>query len=141
MRAVGGLIGIATPEKDGLIGKQYAVRSIFKAGLLIDYKVDVHSLYSTTSLIELYIYSQGNIAYYRVLASPLSDGNIIIKYIGTNNCNFKFENNKLYVLPKQVDITIKYKISLFRNAVPFFSSIPISDFPNITGDIITPTID
>lgn len=138
---MGGLIGVATAEKDGLTEKQYTVRSIFKAGLLIDYNVDVYKIFATSSLIELYVYSESFVAYYRVLSLPSPNNNIIIKYIGLNDCNFKFKDSKLYVLPKHVDITIKYKISLLRSKVPFFSSIPISDFPNITGDIITPTAD
>ena len=47
--------------------------------------------------------------------------------------------NILYVLPRHTDITIKYKIGLYRNDIPDFATISISDFANITGNIITPT--
>lgn len=138
---MGELIGDVTTEKDGLMNKEYVVREVSLAGLLIDYNADPSTrLYTSSSLIELYLYSGGNVAYYRVLAWPLSS-KIIIKYIGTNYCDFKFQDNKLYVLPKSTDITIKYKVSLTRRVVPLFSNISISDFSNITGDIITPIAD
>lgn len=46
---LGGLIGTATPEKDGLMNKMYVVRSITNAGLVIDYKTDSNMLYTSTS--------------------------------------------------------------------------------------------
>lgn len=136
---LGELIGTATPEKDGLMNKMYVVRSITNAGLVIDYKTDSNILYTSTSLIELYIYSLSNVAYYRVIALP-SD-TIKIYYIGSHWCDFKYKDYKLYVLPKSTDIDIRYKISFTRRYVPIFSEIPTSDFSNITGEIITPTPD
>lgn len=136
---LGELIGTATPEKDGLMNKMYVVRSITNAGLVIDYKTDSNILYTSTSLIELYIYSLSNVAYYRVIALP-SD-TIKIYYIGSHWCDFKYKDYKLYVLPKSTDIDIRYKISFTRRNVPIFSEIPTSDFSNITGEIITPTPD
>ena len=138
-KVLGELIGTATPEKDGLMNKMYVVRSITNAGLVIDYKTDSNILYTSTSLIELYIYSLSNVAYYRVIALP-SD-TIKIYYIGSHWCDFKYKDYKLYVLPKSTDIDIRYKISFTRRYVPIFSEIPTSDFPNITGEIITPTPD
>lgn len=134
---LGGLIGIASAEKDGLMGKEYAIRYIYNAGLSINYDVNMTSLYSTTSLIELFLYSTGSVAYYRILATP--EKNIIIRYLGNNDCDFKLNGNILYVLPRHTDITIKYKIGLYRNEIPDFATISISDFANITGNIITPT--
>ena len=136
---LGGLIGTATPEKDGLMNKMYVVRSITNAGLVIDYKTDSNMLYTSTSLIELYIYSLSNVAYYRVIALP--SNTIKIYYIGSHWCDFKYKDYKLYVLPKSTDIDIRYKISFTRRYVPIFSEIPTSDFSNITGEIITPTPD
>ena len=138
-KVLGELIGTATPEKDGLMNKMYVVRSITNAGLVIDYKTDSNILYTSTSLIELYIYSLSNVAYYRVIALP-SD-TIKIYYIGSHWCDFKYKDYKLYVLPKSTDIDIRYKISFTRRYVPIFSEIPTSDFSNITGEIITPTPD
>lgn len=138
-KVLGKLIGTATPEKDGLMNKMYVVRSITNAGLVIDYKTDSNILYTSTSLIELYIYSLSNVAYYRVIALP-SD-TIKIYYIGSHWCDFKYKDYKLYVLPKSTDIDIRYKISFTRRSVPIFSEIPTSDFSNITGEIITPTPD
>lgn len=135
-----GLIGITTAGKNGLTPKEYAVRSVSAAGLMIDYSVDSAQLYTSTSMIELYIYVNGNVAYYRILSIPVS-ANIIIKYIGINYCEFKFSDKKLYVLPKNTDIEIKYKVSLYRRVIPIFTTIPVSDFSNIGGDIITPTSD
>lgn len=136
---VEGLIGITTAGKNGLTPKEYAVRSVYGAGLMIDYDTDSTGIYTTTSLIELYMYVNGNVAYYRILCIP--SPNIIIKYIGINYCEFKFSGNNLYVLPKGTDIDIKYKVSLYRAAIPVFTTIPVSDFSNIVGDIITPTPD
>ena len=138
-KVLGELIGTAPPEKDGLMNKMYVVRSITNAGLVIDYKTDSNILYTSTSLIELYIYSLSNVAYYRVIALP-SD-TIKIYYIGSHWCDFKYKDYKLYVLPKSTDIDIRYKISFTRRYVPIFSEIPTSDFSNITGEIITPTPD
>jgi hypothetical protein len=138
-KVLGGLIGTATPEKDGLMNKMYVVRSITNAGLVIDYKTDSNMLYTSTSLIELYIYSLSNVAYYRVIALP--SNTIKIYYIGSHWCDFKYKDYKLYVLPKSTDIDIRYKISFTRRYVPIFSEIPTSDFSNITGEIITPTPD
>ena len=76
-------------------------------------------------------------AYYRILATP--NKNIIIRYLGNNDCDFKLNGNILYVLPRHTDITIKYKIGLYRNDIPDFATISISDFANITGNIITHT--
>ena len=138
---MGELIGTATPEKNGLMSREYVAGEIILAGLLIDYNVDSSTvLYTSSSLIEVYVYAIGNVAYYRVLACPISP-KIIIKYIGINYCDFKFKDDKLYVLPKSTDITIKYKYSLGRMEAPAFYSIPVSDFSSITGDIITPTAD
>jgi hypothetical protein len=105
-------------------------------GMVIDFKVEDGVLYTTSSIIELYVYSTGMVGYYRILASPTE---IKIKYLGQNCCDFKFSDNKLYVLPNNSDITITYRFVLGRHYVPIFSSVPISDFTNITGDIITPT--
>lgn len=121
------------------MNKMYVVRSITNAGLVIDYKTDSNILYTSTSLIELYIYSLSNVACYRVIALP-SD-TIKIYYIGSHWCDFKYKDYKLYVLPKSTDIDIRYKISFTRRYVPIFSEIPTSDFSNITGEIITPTPD
>lgn len=134
---LGELIGTASAEKDGLMGKEYTIRYIYNAGLSISYDVNVTSFYSTTSLIELFLYSTGSVAYYRILATP--NKNIIIRYLGNNDCDFKLNGNILYVLPRHTDITIKYKIGLYRNDIPDFATISISDFANITGNIITPT--
>ena len=117
----------------------YVVRSITNAGLVIDYKTDSNILYTSTSLIELYIYSLSNVAYYRVIALP-SD-TIKIYYIGSHWCDFKYANSKLYVLPKSDDSSISYKVSLVRRTRPNFLTIDFSDFSNITGEIITPTPD
>lgn len=135
--ALGELIGTASAEKDGLMGKEYTIRYIYNAGLSISYDVNRTSFYSTTSLIELFLYSTGSVAYYRILATP--NKNIIIRYLGNNDCDFKLNGNILYVLPRHTDITIKYKIGLYRNDIPDFATISISDFANITGNIITPT--
>lgn len=134
---LGGLIGTASAEKDGLMGKEYTIRYIYNAGLSISYYANGISFYSTTSLIELFLYSTGSVAYYRILATPKK--NIIIRYLGDNDCDFKLNGNILYVLPRHTDITIKYKIGLYRNDIPDFATISISDFANITGNIITPT--
>jgi hypothetical protein len=134
---LGELIGTASAEKDGLMGKEYTIRYIYNAGLSISYDVNGTSFYSTTSLIELFLYSTGSVAYYRILATP--NKNIIIRYLGNNDCDFKLNGNILYVLPRHTDITIKYKIGLYRNDIPDFATISISDFANITGNIITPT--
>ena len=134
---LGELIGTASAEKDGLMGKEYTIRYIYNAGLSISYDVNETSFYSTTSLIELFLYSTGSVAYYRILATP--NKNIIIRYLGNNDCDFKLNGNILYVLPRHTDITIKYKIGLYRNDIPDFATISISDFANITGNIITPT--
>lgn len=136
-RELGELIGTASAEKDGLMGKEYTIRYIYNAGLSISYDVNGTSFYSTTSLIELFLYSTGSVAYHRILATP--NKNIIIRYLGNNDCDFKLNGNILYVLPRHTDITIKYKIGLYRNDIPDFATIPISDFANITGNIITPT--
>lgn len=134
---LGKLIGTASAEKDGLMGKEYTIRYIYNAGLSISYDVNGTSFYSTTSLIELFLYSTGSVAYYRILATP--NKNIIIRYLGDNDCDFKLNGKILYVLPRHTDITIKYKIGLYRNDIPDFATISISDFANITGNIITPT--
>lgn len=136
-KVLGELIGTASAEKDGLMGKEYTIRYIYNAGLSISYDVNRTSFYSTTSLIELFLYSTGSVAYYRILATP--NKNIIIRYLGNNDCDFKLNGNILYVLPRHTDITIKYKIGLYRNDIPDFATISISDFANITGNIITPT--
>lgn len=133
----GGLIGAANAEKDGLMGKEYAIRSTQNAGLSINYDVNGTTFYSTTSLIELLLYSTGSVAYYRILVTP--NKNIIIRYLGNNDCDFKLNGNILYVLPRHTDISIRYKMGLYRGNIPGFDTVSISDFTNITGDIITPT--
>ena len=134
---LGGLIGAANAEKDGLMGKEYAIRSTQNAGLSINYDVNGTTFYSTTSLIELLLYSTGSVAYYRILVTP--NKNIIIRYLGNNDCDFKLNGNILYVLPRHTDISIRYKMGLYRGNIPGFDTVSISDFTNITGDIITPT--
>ena len=78
-KVLGELIGTASAEKDGLMGKEYTIRYIYNAGLSISYDVNGTSFYSTTSLIELFLYSTGSVAYYRILATP--NKNIIIIYL------------------------------------------------------------
>lgn len=139
---LGELIGTATADKNGLMSKIFAVTDIEKGkGLIIDYKADSNGLYTSSSLIEIYVYSGANTAFYRVMSIPTGSKNIEIKYMGTHWCDFKYANSKLYVLPKSDDSSISYKVSLVRRTRPNFSTIDFSDFSNITGEIITPTPD
>ena len=139
---LGGLIGTATADKNGLMSKIFAVTDIGRGkGLIIDYKTDSNGLYTSSSLIEIYVYSGANTAFYRVMSIPTGSKNIEIKYMGTHWCDFKYANSKLYVLPKSDDSFISYKVSLVRRTRPNFSTIDFSDFSNITGEIITPTPD
>ena len=133
-RELGELIGTATANKNGLMSKIFAVTDIERGkGLIIDYKA--------SSLIEIYVYSGANTAFYRVMSIPTGSKNIEIKYMGMHWCDFKYANSKLYVLPKSDDSSISYKVSLVRRTRPNFLTIDFSDFSNITGEIITPTPD
>ena len=139
---LGELIGTATANKNGLMSKIFAVTDIERGkGLIIDYKVDSNGLYTSSSLIEIYVYSGANTAFYRVMSIPTGSKNIEIKYMGMHWCDFKYANSKLYVLPKSDDSSISYKVSLVRRTRPNFLTIDFSDFSNITGEIITPTPD
>lgn len=139
---LGELIGTATANKNGLMSKIFAVTDIERGkGLIIDYKTDSNGLYTSSSLIEIYVYSGANTAFYRVMSIPTGSKNIEIKYMGMHWCDFKYANSKLYVLPKSEDSSISYKVSLVRRTRPNFSTIDFSDFSNITGEIITPTPD
>jgi len=139
---LGELIGTATANKNGLMSKIFAVTDIERGkGLIIDYKADSNGLYTSSSLIEIYVYSGANTAFYRVMSTPTGSKNIEIKYMGTHWCDFKYANSKLYVLPKSDDSSISYKVSLVRRTRPNFLTIDFSDFSNITGEIITPTPD
>ena len=139
---LGELIGTATANKNGLMSKIFAVTDIERGkGLIIDYKADSNDLYTSSSLIEIYVYSGANTAFYRVMSIPTGSKNIEIKYMGMHWCDFKYANSKLYVLPKSDDSSISYKVSLVRRTRPNFLTIDFSDFSNITGEIITPTPD
>ena len=139
---LGELIGTATANKNGLMSKIFAVTDIERGkGLIIDYKADSNGLYTSSSLIEIYVYSGANTAFYRVMSIPTGSKNIEIKYMGAHWCDFKYANSKLYVLPKSDDSFISYKVSLVRKIRPNFLTIDFSDFSNITGEIITPTPD
>ena len=139
---LGELIGTATANKNGLMSKIFAVTDIERGkGLIIDYKADSNGLYTSSSLIEIYVYSGANTAFYRVMSIPTGSKNIEIKYMGAHWCDFKYANSKLYVLPKSDDSSISYKVSLVRRTRPNFLTIDFSDFSNITGEIITPTPD
>ena len=141
-KVLGGLIGTATANKNGLMSKIFAVTDIERGkGLIIDYKADSNGLYTSSSLIEIYVYSGANTAFYRVMSIPIGSKNIEIKYMGVHWCDFKYADSKLYVLPKSDDSSISYKVSLVRKTRPIFSTIDFSDFSNITGEIITPTPD
>ena len=141
-RDLGELIGTATADKNGLMSKIFVVTDIGRGkGLIIDYEADSNGLYTSSSLIEIYIYSGANTAFYRVMSIPIGDKNIEIKYMGKNWCDFKYEICKLYVLPKSDDSSISYKVSLVRRTRPIFSTIEFSNFSSITGEIITPTPD
>lgn len=136
------LIGTATANKNGLMSKIFVVTDIERGkGLIIDYKADSNGLYTSSSLIEIYVYSGANTAFYRVMSIPTGSKNIEIKYMGAHWCDFKYANSKLYVLPKSDDSSISYKVSLVRRTRPNFLTIDFSDFSNITGEIITPTPD
>lgn len=139
---LGELIGTATANKNGLMSKIFAVTDIERGkGLIIDYKADSNGLYTSSSLIEIYVYSGANTAFYRVMSTPTGSKNIEIKYMGKNWCDFKYADSKLYVLPKSDDSSISYKVSLVRRTRPNFLTIDFSVFSNITGEIITPTPD
>ena len=139
---LGELIGTATANKNGLMSKIFAVTDIERGkGLIIDYKADSNGLYTSSSLIEIYVYSGANTAFYRVMSIPTGSKNIEIKYMGMHWCDFKYADSKLYVLPKSDDSSISYKVSLVRRTRPNFLTIDFSDFSNITGEIITPTPD
>lgn len=141
-KVLGELIGTATANKNGLMSKIFAVTDIERGkGLIIDYKADSNGLYTSSSLIEIYVYSGANTAFYRVMSIPTGSKNIEIKYMGMHWCDFKYANSKLYVLPKSDDSFISYKVSLVRRTRPNFLTIDFSDFSNITGEIITPTPD
>ena len=139
---LGELIGTATANKNGLMSKIFAVTDIEREkGLIIDYQVDSNGLYTSSSLIEIYVYSGSKTAFYRVMSIPTGSKNIEIKYMGLHWCDFKYANGKLYVLPKSEDSSISYKVSLVRRTRPNFSTINFSDFSTVTGEIITPTLD
>ena len=139
---LGELIGTATANKNGLMSKIFVVTDIERGkGLIIDYKADSNGLYTSSSLIEIYVYSGANTAFYRVMSIPTGSKNIEIKYMGVHWCDFKYADSKLYVLPKSDDSSISYKVSLVRRTRPNFLTIDFSDFSNITGEIITPTPD
>ncbi|MFQ9460688.1 MAG: hypothetical protein ACLR14_03175 [Phocaeicola vulgatus] len=139
---LGELIGTATANKNGLMSKIFVVTDIERGkGLIIDYKADSNGLYTSSSLIEIYVYSGANTAFYRVMSIPTGSKNIEIKCMGAHWCDFKYANSKLYVLPKSDDSSISYKVSLVRRTRPNFLTIDFSDFSNITGEIITPTPD
>lgn len=141
-KVLGELIGTATANKNGLMSKIFAVTDIERGkGLIIDYKADSNGLYTSSSLIEIYVYSGANTAFYRVMSIPTGSKNIEIKYMGMHWCDFKYANSNLYVLPKSDDSSISYKVSLVRRTRPNFLTIDFSDFSNITGEIITPTPD
>ena len=141
-KVLGELIGTATANKNGLMSKIFAVTDIERGkGLIIDYKADSNGLYTSSSLIEIYVYSGANTAFYRVMSIPTGSKNIEIKYMGLHWCDFKYANGKLYVLPKSEDSSISYKVSLVRRTRPNFSTINFSDFSTVTGEIITPTLD
>ena len=141
-KVLGELIGTATANKNGLMSKIFVVTDIERGkGLIIDYKADSNGLYTSSSLIEIYVYSGANTAFYRVMSIPIGSKNIEIKYMGVHWCDFKYADSKLYVLPKSDDSSISYKVSLVRRTRPIFSTIDFSDFSNITGEIITPTPD
>lgn len=141
-KVLGELIGTATANKNGLMSKIFAVTDIERGkGLIIDYKADSNGLYTSSSLIEIYVYSGANTAFYRVMSIPTGSKNIEIKYMGMHWCDFKYANSKLYVLPKSDDSSISYKVSLVRRTRPNFLTIDFSDFSNIIGEIITPTPD
>ena len=136
------LIGTATADKNGLMSKIFVVTDIERGkGLIVDYKVGSNGLYTSSSLIEIYVYSGANTAFYRVMSIPIGTKNIEIKYMGVHCCNFKYADSKLYVLPKSDDSSISYKVSLVRKTRPIFSTIGFSNFAGITGEIITPTPD
>lgn len=139
---MGGLIGVANEKNDGLMSKMFVVADIIKGkGLIIDYKADSNGLYTSSSLIEIYVYSEARVAFYRVISIPSGSKNIEIKYMGIHWCDFKYADSKLYVLPKSDDSFISYKVSLVRRIRPIFSTIDFSNFAGITGEIITPTPD
>lgn len=141
-KVLGELIGTATANKNGLMSKIFVVTDIERGkGLIIDYEADSNGLYTSSSLIEIYVYSGANTAFYRVMSIPTGSKNIEIKYMGAHWCDFKYANSKLYVLPKSDDSSISYKVSLVRRTRPNFLTIDFSDFSNITGEIITPTPD
>ena len=141
-KVLGELIGTATANKNGLMSKIFVVTDIERGkGLIIDYKADSNGLYTSSSLIEIYVYSGANTAFYRVMSIPTGSKNIEIKYMGVHWCDFKYADSKLYVLPKSDDSSISYKVSLVRRTRPNFLTIDFSDFSNITGEIITPTPD
>ena len=82
---LGELIGTATANKNGLMSKIFAVTDIERGkGLIIDYKADSNGLYTSSSLIEIYVYSGANTAFYRVMSIPTGSKNIEIKYMGTH---------------------------------------------------------
>lgn len=104
---LGELIGTATANKNGLMSKIFVVTDIERGkGLIIDYKADSNGLYTSSSLIEIYVYSGANTAFYRVMSIPTGSKNIEIKYMGAHWCDFKYANSKLYVLPKSDDSSI-----------------------------------
>ena len=50
------------------MSKIFAVTDIERGkGLIIDYKADSNGLYTSSSLIEIYVYSGANTAFYRVM--------------------------------------------------------------------------
>ena len=52
------------------MSKIFAVTDIERGkGLIIDYKADSNGLYTSSSLIEIYVYSGANTAFYRVMSN------------------------------------------------------------------------
>ncbi len=71
------------------MNKIFAVTDIERGkGLIIDYKADSNGLYTSSSLIEIYVYWELILDFRVIMSIPTGSKNIEIKYIGNSLVRF-----------------------------------------------------
>ena len=117
---MGELIGVADRNKNGLLSKDHAVVYWnLSAGGYIDFTREPANIYSTTCIIDIYVYSDSHVAFYEIVAGPA-----VLKIYERGNASvLKFkplDSHRLSFKSSGTDTIIKLKVVLSRGTPATF---------------------
>ncbi|WP_299232305.1 hypothetical protein [uncultured Bacteroides sp.] len=128
---------MATRDKNGLLNKNYAEANFGSSiGGYIDFTRGQYHIFSTTCIIDIYVYSNSLVAFYEIVAGP----NVLKIYERGDARVLKFkplDSHRLSFKSSGTDTTIKLKVVLSRGTPATF----INDGGVLYDSLVSPDMD